>query len=224
MTRLCSIEKLKTLVISTGHIASVCLLQKIEQFGALAGKYTGYQMADDFSKFQVAWAVKEIGKLRGIEGEELFSVIGGSVDKTAGVYRATQRGQLFNGVIGQAVGLFQAYTINWLQNAIRNAQLGEKGNLAVMAAAQASLFGIRSMPGFEHINASIGERNRNNEDLYTYTNSTEYDEQGNPINPWGQYVMYGLGSHALGIPVDMFNRGDMNPRQGQFGYILTQLI
>lgn len=190
------------------------ITQKIETMRAVAGKYNGYQLADDFSKFLVAWSVKEVGRLRGMGDDELFTAISSSVDKVQGVYRATQRGELFNGVIGQAVGLFQNYTINWLQNGLRNLELGERGHLAVMAAAQASLFGVRSLPGFEAFNSELANRNRDNADIYTYTGATEHDEKGEPVNPWAQYVMYGLGSHALGIPVDMFNRGDTNPRQG----------
>lgn len=195
------------------------ITNKIEQLRKTVGKYTQYQKADDFSKFMTAWAVKQICEVRGITGNEMYSVISSSVDKTSGIFRAAQRGQLFNGVIGQAVGLFQSYTFNWLQNSARNAGLGEKGNLAIMAAAQASIFGVRSMPGFELVNEAIGNRNRGNQDLYSYTNATEYDENGQPVNPWMQYVMYGLGSHALGIPVDLFNRGNMNPRQGQPLYV-----
>lgn len=191
------------------------LTQKIENFRASAGKYTGTQKAEDFSKFMTAWSVKQVAELRGIRGEELWSVIGSSVDKTQGVFRATQRGELFNGVVGQAVGLFQSYVFNWLQNGMRNTSRGELGNLAVMGAMQAGLFGVRSLPGFDVVNTAIGERNRDNQDLYTFTQSTEYDKDGNAVNPWMQYVMYGMGSHALGFPVDMFNRGDMNPRQGQ---------
>ena len=63
-----------------------------------------------------------------------------------------------------------------------------------MAAAQASLFGVRSLPGFEAFNSELANRNRDNADIYTYTGATEHDEKGEPVNPWAQYVMYGLGT------------------------------
>ena len=90
---------------------------KIDKLRAYAGKYTQAQTADEFSKFMTAWSVAQIGKARGLQGDELWSVISSSVDKTQGTFRATQRGEIWNGVVGQAVGLYQSYVFNWLQTA-----------------------------------------------------------------------------------------------------------
>lgn len=178
---------------------------KLDQLRNVAGKFTGYQLSEDLSKFSAAYAIGKIAQMRGIQGEELMNVMSSAIDKVNAVHRVNQRGVFFQGPVGQALGLFQSYTFNWMQNLVRNVQMGDRKNVAIQLALQSSIFGIRSLPGFRQFNEAIGEANRKHEDIYTTTNATE---QGSP----GQYFLYGLGSHALLAPMDLYNRGDTNPR------------
>lgn len=185
------------------------VLSKVEQFRNVAGKYSGYRFSEDFSRYIVAASVKRVAELRGIQGEELYATISSSIDKVHAVHRSTQRAQFFNGPVGQAVGLFQSYSFNWMQNAMTRIEKGDTKGALMMAALQAGTFGARSLPGMKAMNSYIGESNRQNEDLYSLTNA--YDEKS-----FGQYLMYGLGSHATLFPMDLYNRGDMNPRNPLF--------
>jgi hypothetical protein len=177
-------------------------VEKMVEFGK---KMSGYQHSEEFSRYLVADCARQICEIRGIKGEEMYAIASGMVDKVLGQYRGTTRPQLFNGVVGQAIGLYQTYMFNFMQNAFHWGMTGDKKNLAILAAMQGSVYGLRSYPGFSTFNQWVGEANRNNEDVYSATGA-------NTPGSLASYAMYGLGSHALGIPMDLFSRGDMTVR------------
>ena len=179
--------------------------KKITDLVNFGKKWSGYQFSEQFSRYLVADAARQIGEIRGLSSDEIFTIASGMIDKTHGVYRGTSRPQLFNGVVGQAVGLYQTYMFNFLQNAFHWGQTGDKKNLAMLAGLQGTVYGLRSYPGFETFNRWIGESNRGNEDLYSITDA-------NDPRSLAAYALYGLGSHAVGVPMDLFSRGDQTFR------------
>lgn len=176
--------------------------EKIDQLAQFGSKFSGFKFAEDFTRFQVAWAVKRVGELRGMPTEELWSTISSSVDKVHGVYMGVQRPQLFQGVLGQAVGLYQTYFFNFVQNMLKFVGDGNKKQATTMAAMQTSLFGIQSWPGFGQLNQMIGETNSGNLDLYSISGADDPKSTAS-------YFMYGLASHALAVPIDFYTRGDL---------------
>lgn len=177
---------------------------KIDNLAQFGQKFSGFRHAEEFTRFQVAWAVKRIGELRGLNTDEMWATISGSVDKVHGVYIGNQRTQLFQGVLGQAVGLYQTYFFNFMQNMAK--YVGEdRRNALVMAGMQSSIFGLQSWPGFGTLNQLVGETNRGNLDLYNVTNADD-------PNSMSAYFMYGLASHSLGFPIDFYSRGDLAVR------------
>src|SRR5690606_8121847 len=113
---------------------------KIDSLAQFGSKFSGFKFAEDFTRFQVAWAVKRVGELRGMTEDELWSTISSSVDKVHGVYLGTQRTQLFQGVLGQAVGLYQTYFFNFMQNMLKFVSDGNRRQAITMAGMQTSLF------------------------------------------------------------------------------------
>lgn len=177
--------------------------QKVDQLATFGSKFTLHQKSEDMSRFMVAWSMKKIGEARGLGDDEVFALARNAVDKVHGVYRAHQRVQLFSGVVGQSIGLFQTYMFNVAQYMTRHISEGQGKTAAIAAFMQSTVFGLRSLPAFHTLNQMVADTNRGKLDVYSLSGS-ESDPTG-----FGSYMMYGLGSHALITPVDFFSRGDM---------------
>ena len=177
--------------------------QKVDQLATFGSKFTLHQKSEDMSRFIVAWSMKRIGEARGLDEDELFALARNAVDKVQGVYRAHSRVQLFNGVVGQSIGLFQTYMFNVAQYMTRHIAEGAGKEAALAAFMQSTVFGLRSLPSFHTLNQMVADTNNGKLDIYSLSGS-ESDPTG-----FGSYMMYGLGSHALITPVDFFSRGDM---------------
>lgn len=126
-----------------------------------------------------------------------------------GNYQFGQRPQLFQGFAGQAIGLFQTYQFNMIQQLMRHVGDKQKGAATAMFALQGGIFGTQSLPGFAAINQHIGERSTEGNDFYTGTK----DLLGDDVSEW---LLYGLSSN-LTIPMmddslALYTRGDTNPR------------
>lgn len=177
--------------------------QKVDQLATFGSKFTLHQKSEDMSRFMVAWSMKKIGEARGLGDDEVFALARNAVDKVHGVYRAHQRVQLFSGVVGQSIGLFQTYMFNVAQYMTRHISEGQGKTAAIAAFMQSTVFGLRSLPAFTTLNQMVADTNRGKLDVYSLSGS-EADPTG-----FGSYMLYGLGSHALITPVDFFSRGDM---------------
>lgn len=191
-------------------------VQAVDRFNdklAKLSKYTGHKLSEDFSRFLVADAMRQVCELRGITGDEMYSVINTAIDRVHGVYRSSSKAQLFSGVIGQSIGLYQTYMFNFMQNMLRYAQQGDKAALALATALQSTVFGVRSLPAFNAINNHVASTNGGKVDLYTLTGSDNATQEDASAAGLGKYLMYGLGGYALGVPTDIFSRGDMTVRQ-----------
>lgn len=175
------------------------VMDKMAKFGS---KFSGFKFAEEFSRFLVADSVRQIAEIRGIPRSEQWAIMSSAVDKVHGIYRNTDRAQLFQGPLGQSIGLYQTYLFNFMQNALKFAQDQNRSKLAIQAGMQGAIFGLGSYPGFTTFNQLIGETNRDNLDLYNVTNA----EDPKSLGAW---FMYGMGSHSLGVPMDFFSRGDL---------------
>lgn len=131
------------------------------------------------------------------------------VTQVHGNYVAAQRPGAFRGWTGQAIGLFQTYQFNMLQNLFRN--FGERGNATVYKTlvAQGGIFGAQSVPGFQFMNQYIAEKSKQGNDFYSATNSIVGEKTANAL-------LYGLASSAtvpiVGDGISLYSRGDLTPR------------
>lgn len=180
--------------------------QKVDTLLEHGSKITAHMYAEDTSRLWIADSIRQVCELRGMGKEETYRAIATAVDKVHGIYRAHSRVQLFNGVIGQSIGLFQTYMFNFMQHMFRS--IGDRGRreAAILLGMQSAVFGVRSLPGFNMLNSAIAETNRSNADIYSMA-GTDSDPTG-----LGSYVLYGLGSNFI-LPSDLYTRGDMVLRQ-----------
>lgn len=175
-------------------------IKKIADFGS---KYSGFNQAEEMTRFVTAKMVHEVGTKLGYTTKELVPIMGSAVDKVHGIYTQSARAGLFNGIVGQGVGLYMTYVFNLMQQFATAVGSSDRKRAAIMLGMQSSLFGVGSLPGMTLLNQKIAT-DFGGEDFYSLTQA---DEEG-----WGKYMMYGMASHAFGFNVDMFSRGDLQFR------------
>jgi len=192
------------------------LNSKVEKVFEQARKFTGNTMAEDFTRFMAAHigtTLTEPLVLAGKLSQKQADVIVHSmVNKVNGNYLASQRASITQGALGQATTLFLTYQMNLIQQMFKYVGSGDKKAAITAMLAQGSMYGMQGLPGFNYINAKVANMagNEENVDLYDTVQGTVNDEAF-------KWVMYGLGSNALsvvhpGLASNMYNRGDLNPR------------
>ena len=146
----------------------------------------------------------QIGTARGLTGEDLDAFITTFTKKVVGNYTSAQRPLIFQGILGQAVGLFQTYNFNLFQQATRHIADGNDKAVALMAALQGTIFGAQSLPGFNLANHGLAAWGGNeHKDTYSETRRI----LGNDVS---DNILYGAASNLLGA--NLWTRGDTNPR------------
>lgn len=179
----------------------------IDKFINFGSKYTGYDFAEQYTRYICVDVAKQIADIRGLPEDEMFALASGLIDKVHGVYSISGRMGISRGVIGQAVAMYQNYFVNYMQNMIKYASDPSMGKFAIMEGLQAGIFGVQSLPGFHQLNQSLTQgEGKHFQDIFSVT---ETDEPGTI----GDWLMYGAGSHALIFPMDFYSRGDMQIRR-----------
>ena len=178
---------------------------------------TGNKLAEEFNRFVSGHVAKQITDLavkQGILGErEAWAYINTFVNRVEGNYLAAQRPGVFQGPIGQAIGLFQTYQFNLIQQLLRHVGEGGAKDVAMMMGMQSTIFGMKGLPAFDAINTHLignASGNTKHRDLY----DAVYGAAGKEAGDW---LMYGAGSNALGLfspdlKFNLYTRGDINPR------------
>jgi len=190
-------------------------LERVRKLGEAGEKITGNRLAEEFNRFVAADVMKRISDIGVKEGllssKEQLAYINTFVNRTQGNYLAAQRPMMFQGPIGQAIGLFQTYQFNLMQQLLRHVGEGASKDAMTLLALQGTIHGMNGLPAFNAINTHIigtASGNTNHRDLY----DTTYGIVGKQAGDW---LMYGLGSNFLLHPdlkVNLYTRGDINPR------------
>lgn len=185
-----------------------------KSFKQLAEKgevYTGNKWAEEFNRFVAADTMRQITdfgvKAGKITPEEQLAYINSFVNRTQGNVLASQRPLMFQGPLGQAVGLFQTFQFNTMQQMFRHVSEGSGKDAAMLLGLQGTLYGMNGLPAFNFLNTHIvGTMSGNPEhrDLYDST----YGIAGKSV---GDLILYGLPSNLL--RGNLYSRGDINPRQ-----------
>ena len=194
-------------------------LGKAKAFGDFGEKWSGNKFAESFNRFIAADTMRQItdhGVSAGVisKGEQL-SYINSFVNRTQGNIIASQRPLLFQGPVGQAIGLFQSYQLNLMQQLFRHVAEGSPKDAAMLLGLQGTIYGMNGLPAFQAINTHIlGTASGNPQHLDAY--SAVYGTVGKQV---GDLLMYGLPSNLL--QANLYTRGDINPRSATV--IPTQL-
>lgn len=189
------------------------LFNKIADFGE---KWTGNKLAEEMNRFVSANVMDQITGVavkRGLMSEQSANAyINTFVNRTQGNMIASQRPQLFQGPLGQAIGLFQTYQFNLMQQLLRYVGEGSKKDALTLLGLQGTIYGMNGLPAFQAINQHIigtASGNRNHTDAYTSINNLAGKNAGD-------WITYGVASNLLIDPdlkINLYSRGDINPRQ-----------
>jgi hypothetical protein len=202
--------------ISNGKIAEA--FQKMKKLTDKGELWTGNRLAEEFNRFiaaDVMRQITEVGVKHGViaSEREALSYINTFVNRTQGNYLASQRPLMFQGPVGQAIGLFQTYQFNLIQQLLRYVGEGEAKSGLVMMGLQGSIYGMQGLPAFNAINTHIlGNAAGNTEHTDIY--KAVYSGVGKEAGDW---LLYGGASNVLGLihpdlKSNLYTRGDINPR------------
>lgn len=186
-------------------------VKKLEEMGnaavKLGVKISGSDWAEEFVRFVASDTGRQLFEALGHSGQSLDDNIRTFVNRVHGNYIAAQRPVAFQGPIGQAIGLFQTYQFNLMQQVFRMVENKEKLPLALLAGIQGSLFGLQGIPGFQAINTHIvGNAANNPSHMDFYSQIPQFFDK-----KIGDWLLYGSVSNFLST--GLYSRGDINPRQ-----------
>lgn len=190
---------------------------RMKEWANKGEQLTGNKVAEEFNRFVAADVMKQITdiavKHNIIDDKTALVYINTFVNRTQGNYIASQRPLLFQGPVGQAIGLFQTYQFNLIQQLLRHVGEGQGKSVATMLGLQASIYGMNGLPAFNAINTHIignASGNVEHKDIIQAT----YSGAGKVAGDW---LVYGGLSNAFGLfdpdlKMNMYSRGDVNPR------------
>jgi hypothetical protein len=199
-------QMINELSMPLGKLSESGWAQKLDRAAQYGEKITGTKFTNSFIHFVASDVGRQIGEASGQVGQDLLDSIGTFTGRVLGNVAAGQRAGVFSGPVGQAVGLFQSYQWNLMQQLLRHIGDGDVKALAMGAGMQSSIFGLSSLPGFHALNSLIADRHGNTQgkDLYSATNELTGTATSN-------YLLYGGLSGLLGTA--LYSRGDLNPRR-----------
>jgi hypothetical protein len=182
----------------------------MEDTAEVGQKLSGNKLAEEFNRFVSANVMDQLTTLAQKHGimteKESLAYINTFVNRVDGNMIASQRPMVFQGPIGQAIGLFQSYQFNLMQQLFRYIGEGTKKDMAMLLGLQSTLYGAQSLPGFQFINSHIvgtASGNKDHVDLY----DTTYGALGKNLGNWFLY-----GSPSFILQTNLYSRGDINPR------------
>lgn len=186
-------------------------VKKLEEMGnravELGVKISRADWAEEYIRFVTSRTADKLFSALGYSGRQLDDNIRTFVNRVHGNYIASQRPIAFQGPIGQAIGLFQTYQFNLLQQVFRYTENKEKLPLALLFGIQGSLFGLQGIPGFQAINTHIvGNAANNPSHMDFYSQVPQFFDK-----KLGDWLLYGSVSNFL--QTGLYSRGDINPRQ-----------
>lgn len=211
-------QMLDDITLSAKNLSDVELNTKIESALEFARKWTGNNVAEEYTRFVAAHSARmltDAARSVGIiKSQAVASVYWNTaVNRIHGVNIASQRAVVFQGVVGQSIGMFMTYQHNMMQQLFRYAAAGDTPAMAALAASQFGLYGAQGLPAFNAVATHLvgnAPGNPTHTDPYTFI-----AKNGGEIAEW---ILYGAGSNALGfispdLKFNLYSRGDINPRQ-----------
>ena len=77
------------------------------------------------------------------------------VKRSMGNYTPRQRPAMFQGTLGQSLGLYQTFMLTFGQMAFRHLERGDRRALGLIAGMQGAMFGLESLPGYDFVNTQL---------------------------------------------------------------------
>lgn len=175
---------------------------------------TGNNFSEEFTRFISADVMRQLSDPLVAKSvmtvQEQNAYISSFVNRVQGNYISSQRPVVFQGTTGAAVGLFQTYAFNVLQQLFRHMEDRNKRALLTFAGLQSSIYGMNGLPFFDAINQHLigsAAGNTGHTDAYSFLPAANKE-----IGDWllygtaSAFPLFGEKSPAL------YSRGDINPR------------
>lgn len=186
------------------------MFEAAKAIGNFGEKWTGNKLIEQMNRFMAADIMRQItdvGVTGGLMSKAEANVyINTFVNRTQVNLNAAQRPLAFQGPIGMAIGLFQSYQFNLMQQAFRYVVPGARKDAAMLLGMQGSIYGLNGLPGFQQFNEHIiaqAAGNQNHNDIY----STIYGEKNYDL---ANFALYGIPSNLL--RTNLYSRGDITPQ------------
>lgn len=184
--------------------------KKAKDLTTVGETYSGNKLAEEFNRFISADVMRQLTDVavdaKLLTKAEQAAYINTFVNRVEGNLVASQRPLIFQGPIGQSIGLFQSYQFNLLQQMFRYVAEGTKKDAAMLLGLQSTFYGLQGLPAFQFINQHVVgtlSGNKNHTDLYDAT----YGIFG---QKFADLLMYGIPSNL--VQANIYSRGDINPR------------
>lgn len=175
-----------------------------------AEKWTGnsfFESAGRFVSWDIMRQITEPAIKAGImTAKEADSYISTFVNRTQVSLNAAQRPVAFQGPIGMAMGLFQSYQFNLMQQMFRYVGDSSHKTAAIMMGLQGSFYGLNGLPGFSALNSHI---------VGTASGNYQHKDFESEIprllgKEAGDFLLYGIPGSVLGLA--LHSRGDLTPQ------------
>jgi len=187
---------------------------KVEAAVEKGAKITGNEFAEQFTRFVAADVMRQLTApvvaAKKMTEREANAYISSFVNRVQGNYISSQRPVLFQGTTGAAIGLFQTYSFNVLQQLFRHMENRDTRALLTFTGLQTSVYGMNGLPFFDAINQHLvgnASGNAGHVDAYSILPAANKE--------WGNWLLYGTAS-AFPLFGDkmpaLYSRGDINPR------------
>lgn len=185
-------------------LAEVTASEMRKKLITIAGYATaGNRYAEMFQRYAALKIAGSIADTAGLNQVQRFNMLHAFSTQANGVYTAAQRPGLFQGVIGSGFGLYKSYTINLMQALGRHIENRDGKALLTLGALQGSVFGVRSLPGYEQLNKYVMDQHqKDGRDAYTIADSILGRDASNAL-------LYGLPSMFMNA--NLYSRGDLRP-------------
>ncbi len=189
-------------------------VSKVERAVEKGATITGNNFSEQFTRFISADVMRQLTEplveARKMTIKEQNAYISTFVNRVQGNYISSQRPVLFQGTTGAAIGLFQTYGFNVLQQLFRHMENRDTRTLLTFAGLQTSIYGMNGLPFFDAINQHlVGNASGNTGHLDAYSVLPAANKE------LGNWLLYGTAS-AFPLLGDnapaLYSRGDINPR------------
>lgn len=188
--------------IKGGETRASVIGEKIQKYMSVLTKPT--DAVESRLQFIAADAGLQIAEAAGLDPRKAQLLMHTMVNKLQGNFNASMKPQLFQGITGSALGLFQSYQARLIHRLSDVITDGSKRMAVEAGLLQTGIFGGRSLPFFDVLNNSlVASSNSDNQDLY----STIYGSMDRNL---ANAMTYGLPSALLGI--NLSSRGNATPR------------
>lgn len=211
--------RMKTMVMDaafTGSETTAEIGKRADAMFDKARQLTGNKLGEELTRFVSANIIERMtnplvaaGKLTEKQALQMRNTF---VNRVNGNYLASQRPMITQSAVGQATTLFLTYQANLMQQMFKYVANGDKRATLTLLGTQGLLYGMQGLPGFDLVNRKIAlaSGNTGNQDIHQFVQGTVGDEAY-------EWLMYGLGSNALGVispelKFNLYSRGDINPR------------